>query len=478
MRIMSFRRRVIACAALAVLATCATAGAQTRIVAPPNKYKPQQDVELGAKAADEVRGQMPLVNDEDVQQFIRRVGHRLEAAIPSRFVQPTFHYTFQVVNASDINAFALPGGPMFVNRGMITAAHDEGEVAGVMAHELSHVVLRHGTAQAGKAKPYELGALAGAIVGAVVGGTAGNVIAQGTQFGLGTAFLRYSREYEKQADILGAQIMAAAGYNPRSMATMFQTIQKEGGSRGPQWLSSHPDPGNRSAYILAEARTLHVAHAAPDTSALHSVQADLNRLPPAPTTEQLMKNAEADAPARGGGTSGSTGTSGRLSANVPAPSARFRSYGDATGRFRVSVPENWRQVAGANGVLRFVPDGAYATAGGQEVFTHGIELGVGEARSTDLREASEQLVQALAQGNPKLRAETRSVPVVFAGHDGLQLRLSNISDATGSPETVVLTTALLGDGRLAYSIGVAPAREIDAYADAFRRVNQSVSFGR
>src|SRR5204863_8469650 len=105
---------------------------------------------------------------------------------------------------------ALPGGPMFVNRGMIEAAHTEGEVAGVMAHELSHVALRHGTAQASKATKYEVGQIAGAVLGAIIGGRLGSVVAQGTRFGLGTAFLRFGREYEREADLEGAQIMAQA----------------------------------------------------------------------------------------------------------------------------------------------------------------------------------------------------------------------------------------------------------------------------
>jgi len=478
------RRRVNgwAAGALALLVLSATAGAQTRVVAPKNKYSPAQDVQLGTKAAAEVRNQMPLVRDETAQAYVERIGRRLVEGVPGEFRHPEFQYSFQVVNASDINAFALPGGPMFVNRGMVAAAHTEGEVAGVMAHELSHVVLRHGTAQASKAQPYELGALAGAIIGAVVGGAAGNVISQGTQFGLGAAFLRYSRDYEKQADILGSHIMAAAGYSPRDMAAMFQTIQKQGGSQGPQWLSSHPDPGNRSQYILAEAKSVPVNNPVRDSGQLESVQADLRRMPAAPTTEQIMKNAEQNGAARRAegtsGAEGTTGTGGRLSANVAPPSSRYRTYGDNRGGFRISVPENWQQVSGANGVVRFVPEGAYGNSGGQEVFTHGIELGLSEAKSNDLREATDQLVQALAQGNPQLRAERRATPVMFAGYNGLQVALANVSEATGQREMVLLTTALTDTGAMVYSIGVAPASQAGTYRDAFQRVNQSVTIGR
>src|SRR4029453_3586430 len=198
---------------------------------------------------------------------------------------PEFRYTFKVVNVKEINAFALPGGPMYVNRGMIEAARNEGEVAGVVAHELSHVALRHGTAQATKATPYQVGTIAGAIIGAIVGGTAGSGIAQGTQFGLGTAFLRYSREYEKQADLEGSQIMARAGYDPRDMANMFRTIEKQGGSGGPQWLSDHPNPGDRSEYITREAQSLQVRNPIRDTRAFAEVKSHLKGLPRAPTTE-------------------------------------------------------------------------------------------------------------------------------------------------------------------------------------------------
>src|SRR3954467_2401708 len=210
---------------------------------------------------------MPVMRDEEVNSYLNSIGHRLAESIPQEFQHPEFRYTFTGVNLREINAFALPGGPMFVNRGMMEKAHNEGEVAGVMAHELSHVALRHGTAQATKATPYEIGTIAGAVLGAIVGGNAGSVIAQGTQFGLGAAFLRYSRDFEKQADLEGSQIMARAGYDPRDMANMFKTIEQQGGGGGPQWLSDHPNPGNRYNYIVQEAQSLHVQNARHDSGA-------------------------------------------------------------------------------------------------------------------------------------------------------------------------------------------------------------------
>ena len=187
---------------------------------PKKKYTPKQDVQLGKEAASEVRKQYPIIEDQHIAKYLTQIGNRLVAAAPTELKQSVYEYSFTPVNLKDINAFALPGGPMFVQRGMFDAAAEEAEVAGVMAHELSRVLLRHGTANASKAQnPWlQLGQIAGAVGGAVVGGELGGYIAEGTQFGLGTLLLRYSRDYEKQADLLGAQIMARAGYDPRALA--------------------------------------------------------------------------------------------------------------------------------------------------------------------------------------------------------------------------------------------------------------------
>ena len=194
------RERVVT-ASIGVVLMAVTMTAQTAITPPPNKYSPGDDVKLGREAAQQVEQKMPILHDDNVNSYLNGIGQRLVGAIPPELQHAEFQYSFTGVNVREINAFALPGGPMFINRGMIEKAHNEGEVAGVMAHELSHVALRHGTAQATKATPYAMGQIAGAVLGAIVGGRTGSVIAQGTQFGVGTAFLRFSREYERQADI-------------------------------------------------------------------------------------------------------------------------------------------------------------------------------------------------------------------------------------------------------------------------------------
>src|SRR5262245_23671857 len=157
---------------LAITLAYATLAAQTRITPPDNKYTPRQDVELGRQAAQEMRQQLPILRDDEVTSYVEGLGRRLVAVIPASLQHPEFRYTFEVVNVREINASALPGGPMFVNRGMMEQAHTEGEVAGVMAHEISLVVLRHGTAQQSRAGKYQVGAVLGQIAGAVLGGVA------------------------------------------------------------------------------------------------------------------------------------------------------------------------------------------------------------------------------------------------------------------------------------------------------------------
>ncbi|HET9386558.1 MAG TPA: M48 family metalloprotease, partial [Gemmatimonadales bacterium] len=177
--------------ALLLALAVANASAQTKITPEKNSYSVEDDVKLGQEAAAEAKKQLPMLNDNQVDEFVEDIGAQLAAAIPDELSHPGFRYTFDVVNQKEINAFALPGGPMFVNRGMIEAAKTEAAMAGVMAHEIAHVALRHGTAQATKGQKFQIGAVAGQILGAIVGGAAGAVISQGSQFGLGAYFLKY-----------------------------------------------------------------------------------------------------------------------------------------------------------------------------------------------------------------------------------------------------------------------------------------------
>jgi Zn-dependent protease with chaperone function len=458
--------RRTASAAIALVLSVALVGAQTKITAPANKYSVAEDVQLGREAAQEARRQLPILDDDLVSSYIERLGDRLVDAIPQDQQHREFQYSFDVVNVRDINAFALPGGPMFVNRGMIEAASSEGEVAGVMAHEISHVALRHGTAQASKATKYQIGEILGAIGGAIIGGTLGQVVAQGTSFGLGTAFMRFSREFERQADIEGAQIMARAGYDPRDMATMFRTIEKQGGSGGPEWMSDHPNPGNRAEAINKEAQQLRVQNAVRDTNDFERVKARLRSMPKAPTTEEATRNGQRRTTSRGGESSRPpTGV-------VSRPSSQYRTYNEGN-VFRVSVPSNWRELPNNNAVT-FAPEGAYGDYNGAGVFTHGIEIGVTRNETHDLETATDELIESLEQSNPRLSQRSGYQRTSISGRPALHTVLSNVSEVTRQQETIQLVTTFMRDGSLLYTVGVAPADEFRTYQPHLQRVVSSI----
>lgn len=454
-------RKALTAAAAALTLSTALISAQTRITPPDNKYTPAQDVQLGREAAQEIRQQLPIMNDDEVTSYVEGLGRRLAGAIPPGLQHPEFRYTFEVVNVREINASALPGGPMFVNRGMIQTAATEGEIAGVMAHELSHVVLRHGTAQASKATKYEVGSVLGQIAGAIIGGGWGQVVSGASQFGFGAAFMRFSREYEKQADLEGAQIMAAAGYDPRDMANVFKRIEKESGSGGPQWLSDHPNPGNRVEYINQEARQLRVSNTTRDTRAFEQVQAHLRRLPQAPTTEEAVKSRGRP-----------TGTSGRdvprIGGRVEPPSSRYRTFNEGN-LFEIAVPSNWQELPN-NNTVTFAPDGAYA----QGSFTHGVQVGIGRNESHDLQDATEELLQSLSQGNNISRPSGYD-RVTIGGRRGLRTFVSN-STPDGGRETIAVYTTQLRNGNLFYALGVAPQDVFSQYRGVFDRIAGSIRF--
>jgi Zn-dependent protease with chaperone function len=439
--------------------------AQTPVKAPKNPYSPDKDVQLGQQAAVEVERQLPLIRDQEVENYVARVGQRLAAAIPREFQNPAFRYSLKVVDARDINAFALPGGFSYVNRGLIEAAKNEGELAGVIAHEFSHVALRHGTAQAAKANKYAVLGAIGQIAGAVIGGGAGGAVAQGSQLGVGAYFLRFSREYEKQADILGSRIMANAGYDPHDLANMFRTIERESGGGGPQWLSSHPNPANRYEYINREAELLNVSDPIRNTSGFNRVRAILRDMPRAPSMQEIGRG-------QGNRQGGQRGQGGQvpMGGTVDPPSTRYRGFNG--GSFQLSVPDNWRQVGSGN-EMTFVPEGAYGDVQGRFIFTHGVIVGTTRARG-NLRQATDTFLNQLGQGNPSLRQQSGYQRGVVSGAEALALTMSNVSEASGGPETVVLYTTLIGNGDLFYMVGVAPQNEYRHYQRVFQTVLTSI----
>ena len=454
--------------AFAIFAMPVAVFTQTKITLHSNKYKPTDDVKVGRQAAAEVEQQMPILNDNEATGYVSRVGQRLVSAIPSEFQHPEFQYYFKIVNARDINAFALPGGPMYVNRGMIEAAHNEGEMAGVMAHELSHVALRHGTAQATKGQKY--GLLAGilGVGGQILGGPAG-AAAQIAGQGVGVYFLKFSREYETEADILGAQIMARAGYDPRDLANMFKTIEQQGGGSSGGFMSSHPSPANRYARINQEAQYLRVVNPIRDNGDFNRLQARLRGMGRASSMEEIARSGQRNPNGETGGNYPTNAPGGR----VAYPSTRYQSYSTLGGIVRVSVPNNWRQLPENNSVW-FAPEGAYGQYQNQVVYTHGVDLGMAQTQSQTLQQATQEFLNSLGQGNGNMRQRSSLQRTTVGGRAGLTTTLSNVNEATGQAEVVTVITTQLRNGQLFYLIAVAPENESTSYQTAFRNILRSL----
>jgi len=357
---------------------------------------------------------------------------------------------------------------MFVHRGMFDAAAEEGEVVGVMAHELSHVLLRHGTANASKAQnPWlQLGQLAGAVGGAVAGGGIGSMIAQGSQFGLGTLLLRYSREFEKQADLLGVQIMARAGYDPRALAHMFETIARESqasGGSGPQWMSSHPDPGNRTAYITQEAEALTLGSPA-NTSQFTPIKAAFSSLPPAKSMGDLARGKDDST----GTAAPSVGTPGQP---VPRPSAQYKDINGGK-VFQASVPSDWTALASKT-AIKVVPQNGYGQLNGQTIFSHGIEFGITQAGSRNLQDATNTWLKAVAEDNPRLRLAGSQQATRISQRSAIVTPLSNPSPL-GGQELIGVYTTFLADGSLFYYLTIVQEKDAAAFQNAFQRVGESI----
>lgn len=238
-----------------LLLTAVALAAQSKKLRPGfNLFSKEQDVQLGKESAAEVEKKMKVVDNPELQAYIGTVGRKLTSSADAG----EFPYSFKVVVDKSINAFALPGGPMYIHTGLLAAADNESQMAGVMAHEVSHVALRHGTNQASKQQMLQLPAmLAGQATGS--GGLLGTLSQLGINLGANSVLLKFSRSAETEADLLGTRLMHNAGYNPTELANFFRKLEAEGGNQNKlveMFMASHPNPGNRVQAVQKEAKSL------------------------------------------------------------------------------------------------------------------------------------------------------------------------------------------------------------------------------
>ena len=258
---------------LMLLLIAGTVVAQSKKLRPGfNLFSKEQDVQLGKESAAEVEKKMKVVDNAELQTYIATVGKKLTSSADAG----EFPYSFKVVVDKSINAFALPGGPMYIHTGLIAAADNESQMVGVMAHEVSHVALRHGTNQASKQQMLQLPAMLAAQATGSGGGMLGTLSQLGINLGANSVLLKFSRGAETEADLLGTRLMHSAGYNPNELAAFFRKLEAEGGNQNKlveMFMSSHPNPGNRVQAVQREASSLPARTYNAETGKFRNMQA-------------------------------------------------------------------------------------------------------------------------------------------------------------------------------------------------------------
>jgi hypothetical protein len=429
-----------------------------------NLFSPQQDVQIGRQSAQQILTETPMLDDPEIEGYVQQLG----AKLASKAAGERFSYQFRVVATREINAFALPGGFLFVNAGAIAAASNEGELAGVMAHEIAHVALRHGTNQASKARLAQAGlGILGTIAGAGEDSDLGQAIGAIGGLGANMLFLKYGRAAEKEADLEGARIMVEAGYDPRDMADFFKTLERQGGQRVPEMLSDHPDPGNRVKYITEEISRLPVVmNPVHTTREFEAVKARLTGRESSLSKESRLRRIGEDP------------TDIELGARPPRPSAQSSAYQPNDRSFGVQVPANWDALRRNESELIFAPKGAYGKYNDKLMVTHGIFIGVRDAGRPDLQSATEAFVQQQVESNQDFQIVNEPQQIDFGGQEGYYAVISGPSAINGVVEVDTTYTTVAADGRLFYIITIAPEDEAGVYGPAFEKIIRSLRLAR
>jgi beta-barrel assembly-enhancing protease len=485
---------VLLASALVLCSALVAQAANNRPTPGFNLFSVEQDIEIGRESAVEAERQLPLLKDRNVDRYLNAIIGKLAAQAPGA----RYPYAIKAVNASEINAFALPGGPMYVNRGLFEAARSEAELASVLAHEMSHVALRHGTHQASKAYLSQAGlGILGGLLGKNGGNTATIVNAIGG-LGLNAVFLKFGRDAEYQADQLGAEMMAGAGYNPGAMADFFGLLRSEQG-RDPgkleRFFSDHPPSSDREARIRDQAGSLRLVRS-DDVGGFDRIRADLRGLSPAPSRVAQRGEEPRSQDSR------NNPDSGRYDVRVDEPSSRFQRFEQPNGFFTIEHPDNWRAYAPESGqAVSFAPDGGVVeTRDGREAMLYGVIVnhyapfeGDAERRQesmersyapfedTDrwrgsLEDATDDLVRQIIRTNSYLQAQDgQARREEIDGASSYSVVLSGRSPVTGQEERVTVVTRGLSDGHVLYALCIVPGSGYDSMARTFAQMLRTLN---
>ena len=438
-----------------------------------NLFSPKQEIEIGRQSSIAVEKRLPLLSDAGVNEYINRLGRTLIARAPGE----RYPYGFKIVNVSEVNAFAFPGGPIYVTRGAIEAARSEDELAGALAHEIAHVALRHEASQASKAYLAQAGL--GALGGFVGEGAAPNIVSAIGGFGFNTAFLKHGREAEAEARALGAQILTRAGYDPRGMTAFFGALrrgERVEASKLRTFPDDHPDDQAEEQVERPQASRVSDGN-------FHSIQTRIAELPHAYDVLTIAR--------RGPTVIEEAPNQAPQSVKVERPSSHSQNYWrPGAFWFQVSYPENWLAYPSSDGLgVTFIPPGGVVEARTPRLIYGAVinryrpigdnSLWTGlQQRSFRyiggrgaLVEATNDLLDSALQNNPHLdfargsdrRGSIDGTPIVA-------LTLVGRSPVTGRGERAQLYARELEDGDIVYAIFVAPDDEYDNFRPVFERM--------
>jgi Zn-dependent protease with chaperone function len=457
---------VILALSLAIPGILLAAPAQSRGSAPVvpqprgfNVFSQQQDVQLGEQYSQEVSKQMPVLQENDpLTRYVQQIGQRLGAQLP----QNPYKYTFHVVQEKDINAFALPGGPVYVNLGAIRAADNEAELAGVIAHEMSHVYMRHSTRQASK---QVLAQVPLAVLGGMIGGGVMGQLAQlGIGFGLNSVFLKYSRDAESEADSVGAVLMYKAGYNPKAMADFFQKLEGEGGARGPQFLSDHPDPGNREEAIRKQVAGYPPENYLGNSADFARIKADADKTK-AYTAEEIANQSQSGQPTQG---------ISRPADRDIKPSQTLTTFNHNA--YRIQYPQNWQLMGDATSSVTIAPKGSVSDS----AVAYGVMINAYQPEnSQSLDQATHELLTQLRQSNPEMREVGQDETIRVNGIDAKSVQMIGVSPIQGSNgknlrEREWLVALPDQGNQILYLVFIAPEPDYSQLQPTFERMLRSL----
>jgi predicted Zn-dependent protease len=413
-----------------------------------NLYSKQQDIEAGKQAASMILQQYQQVQSRDLQAYVKKIGERL-AKTPSAS-SSGFPFSFTLLNYKEVNAFALPGGPTFIFTGLMKAADSEAELAGVLAHELSHVVLRHGTQRASKANVIARPAL---IIGALNSLTLlGRLINVGLGLGLNGIFLKNSREDESEADALGTHIMSEAGYDPVALAQFFDKLEAHGGPGVPEFLSDHPSPGNRIEAVQAEARTLPHRVYTVDNREFDLVKVAIAKLPPPPDLRPQDAGVQ------------DSKVSGYKKLSTP--------------QFSIEYPSTWRILGdGESALLALAPsEGIVIGTNGEPAIGYGSVLSYffTDPDRSALSDATNDLIQHLRTEDPGIRRSGEQKRAEVDKQPALVTQFTS-SSPFGGDETDMLVTVARPQG-LFHLIFISQERDWNETHLTFEHMVQSIHF--